>query len=292
MRKNLIESHNVAPIEELTGKAWKVKIIEGDVQGSSAYYPKEVLEAQANIVQPNTRIYLDHPSLDEAETRPERSARDIIGVFRSGSTYENGSLVAEAEFFSEWQEWVKERAEAGVVGMSIRASGEVTESDNGTPTLKRFDKVFSVDLVTTPGAGGGFEELLEADRTNVKEETMEIPKELLEALDAQAQEQKALAEAVTSLVASLTPKAPVVEEADALTIASKLADSGLTESARARVLVAHKAGKELEEAIADEKAYVAAIEESARDKSDKSFTANIEESGKETVSASDLVFGK
>src|SRR5690606_756532 len=106
---NLIETSKVAPMEpSATGKAWKLKIIEGDVQGSSAYYPKSVLEAQSDIVEPNTRIYLNHPSLDESENRPERDARDIIGYFRTGSEYENGSLVAEAEFFSEWQTWVKE----------------------------------------------------------------------------------------------------------------------------------------------------------------------------------------
>lgn len=291
MRKTLIESHNVAPIE-LTGKTWKVKIIEGDKQGSSAFYPKEVLEAQSNIVKAGTKIYLDHPSLDEAENRPERSAKDIIGYFKSESTYENNDLYAEAEFFSDMQDWVKERAEAGVIGMSIRASGEVSESENGTPTLRKFDRVFSVDLVTDPGAGGGFEELLEAERKNEKEVEMEIPKELLEALDAQALEQKALAEAVNALVAALTPKAPVVEEADSLAIAKELADSGLSEAARAKALAAHKAGATLAEAIKAEKDYVEAIEESAREKADKSFTANIEESDKETISASALVFGK
>ena len=291
MRKRLIESHNVAPIEELTGKSWRVKIIEGDVQGSSAYYPKEVLEAQSDIVEQGTKIYLDHPSLDEAETRPERSAKDIIGYFKTGSTYENNSLFAEAEIFSDWQDWVKERAAAGVIGMSIRASGEVSESD-GVPTLKKFDRVFSVDLVTEAGAKGGFEELLEADRNNEKEDILEIPKELLEALDAQAKEQKALAEAVAGLIASLTPEKPAVEESaevDALAVAEQLAEAGLTKEGRTRVLEAHKAGADLAEAIASEKAYVESIAESARQ--ENGFEANLEESGsKDSFSASATIF--
>lgn len=291
MRKNLIESHTVAPIEALTGKSWKVKIIEGDKQGSSAYYPKEVLEAQADIVKAGTKIYLDHPSLDEAENRPERSAKDIIGYFKTDSTYENANLYSEAEFFSDVQDWVKERAEAGVIGMSIRASGEVTESETGTPTLKKFDRVFSVDLVTDPGAGGGFEELLEAERTNEKEESMEFPKELAEALDAQANDVKSLTEAVTALVTKLTeaekPEAPA--EVDPLDVAQKLAESGLSKEAAARALSAHKAGTDLEEAIKNEKDYVEQIAESARQNVE--FSANIEESGKSEFSAATAIFG-
>lgn len=293
MRKNLIESHTVAPIEALTGKSWRVKIIEGDKQGSSAYYPKEVLEAQSDIVKAGTKIYLDHPSLDEAENRPERSAKDIIGFFKTDSVYESDNLYADAEFFSDVQDWVRERAEAGVIGMSIRASGEVTESESGTPTLKKFDRVFSVDLVTDPGAGGGFEEILEAARTNEKEEIMDIPKELLEALDAQAQKQEALAEAVTALVAKLTEAdtAEVEEssEVDPLEVAQKLNESGLSKEAAARALAAHKAGTDLEEAIVAEKEYVEQIAESARQ---ESFSANLEESGsKSDFSASATIFG-
>lgn len=290
MRKNLIESHTVAPIEALTGKSWRVKIIEGDKQGSSAYYPKEVLEAQSDIVKAGTKIYLDHPSLDEAENRPERSAKDIIGFFKTDSVYESDNLYADAEFFSDVQDWVRERAEAGVIGMSIRASGEVTESESGTPTLKKFDRVFSVDLVTDPGAGGGFEEILEAARTNEKEEIMEFPTELAEALDAQAKKVDTLLEAVLAMVEAQKP-AEVEEsaEVDPLEVAQKLNESGLSKEAAARALAAHKAGTDLEEAIAAEKEYVEQIAESARQ---ESFSANLEESGsKSDFSASATIFG-
>ena len=288
----LIESHAVAPMEQdATGKAWKLKIIEGDTQGSSAYYPATVLEAQPDIVKPGTRIYLDHPSLSESEDRPERSARDIIGYFRTGSTYEGGSLMAEAEFFSEWQTWVKERAQAGVIGMSIRGSGSVEEAD-GVPTLKKFDTISSVDLVTVPGAKGGFEEILESERANVreKETNMEMPKELAEALDAQAKDVKTLTEsntalvtAVQALVEALKPAEKVEESAKPGEVAEALIESGLTKSARARVLTAVDGGTDLAEAIKAEKEIQAEILAEAETK--------IEGNLQESVKGDELVNG-
>lgn len=278
----LIESHSVAPMKETaTGKAWKLKIIEGDVQGSSAFYPASVLEAQSDIVQPGTKIYLDHPSLDESENRPERSARDIIGFFREGSRYENKSLVAEAEFFSEWQPWVKERAEAGVIGMSIRGNGVVEESADGVPTLTKFDRIMSVDLVTEAGARGGFEEILESNRTDVQEveeSDMEFPKELAEALDAQNQDVKALTEAVTALIEALKPQEPEVKEASATEVAEALVEAKLTKTARARVLSAVEGGTALDEAIKAEQDLQAEI----LAESEASLEGNLQESKTET----------
>lgn len=284
---NLIESHSVAPMEQsASGKAWKLKIIEGNKQGSSAYYPASVLEAQADIVKPNTRIYLDHPSLDEAENRPERSARDIIGYFRTGSSYEDGNLVAEAEFFSEWQTWVKERAEAGVIGMSIRGNGIVEESADGTPTLTRFDHIRSVDLVTEPGAGGGFEEILESQRATaqeVEESNMEFPANLAEALDAQAKDVKTMTEktgalitAVEALVESLKPEPK--KEATATEVAEALVEAKLTKSSRARVMAAVDAGTELAEAIKAEQDLQKEILEEAEKASE--LEGNLQESKK------------
>lgn len=282
----LIESHSVAPMKEsATGKAWKLKIIEGDVQGSSAFYPASVLEAQADIVQPGTKIYLDHPSLDESENRPERSARDIIGFFREGSRYENKSLVAEAEFFSEWQPWVKERAEAGVIGMSIRGNGVVEESADGVPTLTKFDRIMSVDLVTEAGARGGFEEILESNRASAQEEVDTLDKDLKEALDAQVADVKAmtektgtLIEAVTALIEALKPQEPEVKEASATEVAEALVEAKLTKTARARVLSAVEGGTALDEAIKAEQDLQAEI----LAESEASLEGNLQESKTET----------
>jgi hypothetical protein len=287
--QQIVEAGRIAP-SQLTGKVWKIRIIEGDRQGSSAYYPKEVLESGRHLFKKGLRIYEDHPSMEEKWNQPERKAREIIGVLAEDAIYDGKDLYAPAKFYSEHQEWIKERAEDGVIGMSIRAEGEMTEGTNGME-LARFTAVHSVDVVTTPGAGGGFDRLLESERpqssasesgaeSQKKEEDMELPKEFTAALDALVESAKSTAEAVATLAeraekedrekaelaeaarkeAEEKSKAP---EVDPLDVAKQLAESGLAPAAQARVLDAVKAGKELAEAITAEKDYSKTILEEA-----------------------------
>lgn len=288
---------SISSIENHKGK-WRARLIESDVRGSSAYYPADILKRDAHLFSKGVHMYANHMSESESFERPEGDVNNLIGVLESDAVFEEDGLYADLKIFEHKKEWVKEIAP--YIGLSIRAAGEVEESDEG-PVLKRFSKILSVDLVTKAGAGGKFVSLTESakpgmfeelEQPNEKEEIMEIPKELLEALDAQAQKQDDLAEAVTALVAKLTEseEAEVEEsaEVDPLEVAQKLNESGLSKEAAARALAAHKAGTALEEAIAAEKEYVEQIAESARQ---ENFSANLEESGKSSFSASATIFG-
>jgi hypothetical protein len=307
--QQIVEAGRIAP-EQLTGKTWRIKIIEGDRQGSSAWYPKEALESGRGLFKKGLRIYENHPSTDERFTQPERRVRDIIGVLSEDAEYDGKDLYAKAKFYSEHQEFIRERAEDGVIGMSIRAEGEMRESDDG-PVLERFTAVHSVDVVTTPGAGGGFDTLLESERkisasesdaeSHKKEEQMELPKELTAALDALVESSKKNADAVAKLVeraeAEDKEKADLAEAArreaeektvDPLDVAKQLAESGLTPAAQARVLDAVKAGKELAEAITAEKDYSKSILEAA----EKNFSGHEVTDLKETkVSIGTSIYG-
>lgn len=282
MSKQLLEASRITP-DSLTGAVWRIKVIEGDRKGSSAFYPKEVVEAGAHLFAKGTRIYGDHPTSDEKWSRPERSYRDIIGVFESDSEYDGKDLYANARFFTKHQQDIKELAEAGVIGMSIRAAGDVEETADG-PVLKAFTSVTSVDVVTTAGAGGGFDKLLESAREvsasesvaeSKKKEEIRMDKELEAALSA-------LIEGVTKLTeradkedadkaTALAEAKRVAEEAekpepvDPLAVVAKLAESKLAPPAQARVLDAVKGGKALDEAITAEQAYVKEIAESAKE---------------------------
>ena len=282
MPKQLLEASRITP-DSLTGAVWRIKVIEGDRKGSSAYYPKEVVEAGAHLFAKGTRIYGDHPTSDEKWSRPERSYRDIIGVFESDSEYDGKDLYANARFFTKHQQDIKELAEAGVIGMSIRAAGDVEETADG-PVLKAFTSVTSVDVVTTAGAGGGFDKLLESAREvsasesvaeSKKKEEIRMDKELEAALSA-------LIEGVTKLTeradkedadkaTALAEAKRVAEEAekpepvDPLAVVAKLAESKLAPAAQTRVLDAVKGGKALDEAITAEQAYVKEIAESAKE---------------------------
>ena len=282
--KKLLEAQKLAPAT-LTGKVWKVKVIEGDRQGSSAYYPKEALESGKHLFGKGVRIYRNHPSESAKWEQPERRIEDIIGWLSEGATYDGKDLWAEATFLESEQARIKELAKEGLIALSIRASGELVEGKNGME-LKKFTAVHSVDVVTVAGAGGAFVEVLEsgeeenaAEAANPpKEETeLEISQEFVNALEAQAkltnelleamkadrdakvQEAADLAEAERKAAEEAgAPKAPSAAE-----VSEALIEAELTKTARARVLDAVAAGKELAEAIKAEKDIAAEILESA-----------------------------
>lgn len=281
MPTQLLEASKISP-DSLTGAVWRIKVIEGDRKGSSAFYPKEVVEAGAPLFKKGTRVYGDHPTQDSKWNLPERSYKEIIGVFETDAEFDGKDLYANVKFYSESRDFIKERAVDGVIGMSIRASGEVEETADG-PVLKAFTSVASVDVVTTAGAGGGFDKLLESARENSapeggaepleEKETSGMDKELEAALTA-------LIEGVNKLTerADKEDKAKAdLEEADRkakaeagkpvevnpLDVVAKLAESKLAPASQARVLEAVKGGKELAEAITAEQAYVKEIAESA-----------------------------
>jgi len=302
MSKQLIEASKISP-DSLTGAVWRIKVIEGDRKGSSAFYPKEVVEAGAKLFAKGTRVYGDHPSQDAKWNLPERSYREVVGVFESDSEYDGKDLYANVRFFSDSQQFIKERAEAGVIGMSIRAAGDVEETADG-PVLKAFTSVTSVDVVTTAGAGGGFDKLLESarevsasesDAEPKKKEEIRMDKELEAALSALIEGVSKLTERAdkedAAKATALAEAARVAEEAgkpaevDPLAVVAKLAESKLAPASQARVLDAVKGGKELAEAITAEQDYVKEIAESA-----KVFLGNgseeLQEAGIESVGAS------
>lgn len=278
MPKQLIEAAKMSG-DQLTGKVWKVKVIEGNRRGSSAFYPAEVVEAGAHLFKKGTRVYRNHPSANEKWDRPERDINDIIGVFESDSVFEGGDLYANVKFYEEHRESIKEKALDGVIGMSIRAAGDVEETADG-PVLKAFTSVSSVDVVTTAGAGGGFEKLIEsatensasesgAESLEEKDQSTMDPK-LAEALDALVEATKASTAATTALSERMDKKdkeaaelaeaeRKAAEEAGKLSpadIAGKLVEAALPKPAQARVLALVEAGKDLDESIKAEKDYL------------------------------------
>lgn len=259
---NLIEAASFAP-DALKGSKWRVKLIEGDRQGSSAFYPAKALEEGRGLFAKGTRIYADHIGPDE---RPERSYKKIVGWFDGDAVYEGKDLFTEAVFLEEEQSRIRQLAEAGVIGLSISAEGKFKP---GSKILESFTKVHSVDIVTTPGAGGGFQKMLESeigsDGTAVpgsqKEESMD-PKELAAALaEALAPKFAELAEAVKPAAPAAKPleESKADEKAPLGDFIKALDESELTAPAKAIVTAVYEAGGDFAAAIEAEKTREAAI---------------------------------
>jgi len=149
-----------------TGGRLRIKIID-EGQGSSGFYPAEVLEQAATdkVFKAGTLMFADHPTESEDWQRPERSIKDLAGVLATDAVYEDGALYAEAKVFSGWREPLAEMADT--IGVSIRAGAEVAIEDNGggpVQVIKRLTYAASVDFVTMAGRGGAILEVLESAR--------------------------------------------------------------------------------------------------------------------------------
>lgn len=136
---------------------WRALLIAADIQGSSGYYPAEVLERDgAKAFPAGTHIYFDHPSESEGMDRPERSVRDIAGYLlddaRFEETEDGRGLFSRIQFTEQAKLLAKELYP--VIGLSIRASGQIEETASGQRIVRSIEQGLSVDVVTRAGAGG------------------------------------------------------------------------------------------------------------------------------------------
>ena len=204
---------------------------------------------------------------------------------------EEDGLYADLKIFAHKKEWLKEVAP--YIGLSIRANGIVKEGEDGFPILEQFTEVLSVDVVTRAGADGKFVSLAESAKPGVlteaqveppkEEDTLEFPKELAEALDAQAKDVKAMTESLGKLLPVMealveAQKPAEKKEATATEVAEALVEAKLTKTSRTRVLASVEAGTELAEAIKAEQDLQAEILEEAEKASE--LKGNLQESGK------------
>lgn len=252
---------------DLTGKSWAVRIIEGDRQGASAYYPRQVLEAAAPLFKGKPiRIFSDHPTPTEQDERPVRSVKDIVGFVQEGVKFDGKDLVGEVTFLPSQIERYRELAEAGLIGLSIRARGDFAEDGN---TLAKFEHIYSVDVITDAGAGGEFRSITESSasmsgaESHQMEEVDMTPEELNEALAAQKGELlDAVKDLITEALKPLAPKAPEPVKVKLADVDAALTEAELSPTGRKLVLEAFEAGKDYKVILEAEKARENEIRES------------------------------
>lgn len=282
----------VFPTGELTGRRYKIRLIEGNRLGSTGYYPAETLLRDGpKIFKKGTPMFLNHQTPEERAARPFGSLQDFAGELAEDAYYDGDGLYADIEVFEH--EMPRIKALKDRIGISIRARGKtVTETINGqaVPVFRELVEARSVDFVRKAGAGGKIVSILESatedsetDSETQEERQVVMDQELREAFAALAASQVAtnnkLSEIAESLSAVATVEAVATTEVaesavDVLAVAKELADSELSEEGRERVLerFGDGKGKPLAELISAEEAYVKKAKAAAED------TEGIEES--------------
>jgi hypothetical protein len=115
-------------------------------------------------------MYWDHPTVSEAQQRPERSLRDLAGEFTTDARWldkgpSGPGLYANAKIFEGFRPHIKSMFEH--IGVSIRAAGtaKVGEAEGRKGRIiESIVQAKSVDFVTVPGAGGQIVSLFESAR--------------------------------------------------------------------------------------------------------------------------------
>ncbi len=240
---------------------YEIRLIASDVQGSSGYYSGAVLERDGAAAFPKgTKIFLDHPSRDDADNRPERSVRDIAGFLTETPAMGDDGLYGKVKFGRSYAHIVEDFGP--YLGMSIRASGEIEEAEDASGIMvKKVSAIYpspmnSVDVVTAAGANGAIIEALhESIRETIsedKEPKGNIPmdeKDIEKIVAAIMEANKPFYTAVTTIAESLKPVEEEGTETDMAAVTESAIEAGLTKSARARVVASVKAGISVEEAI-------------------------------------------
>lgn len=155
----IIESTSTTPDVDKTGARARITIITPG-QGSSGYYPAEVIAEAAPLFASGTHMYLDHASEDDRRAYPAGSLSKLVGVLESDAQLMgDGSLEADVKIFPTHREFIKEAAP--YIGVSISGDGSFTESAEHGRMIERLTRIDSVDFVTKAGRGGKVNALLE-----------------------------------------------------------------------------------------------------------------------------------
>lgn len=273
----LLEAKKPGEKDDGAGR-YRIRIIAPG-RGSTGMYTAPNLAESAPLFVPGTHMFFDHQTMTEDWERPERSVRDLAGVFESGAEImPDGSLEADIKVYPSVNGIIRERW--ADIGVSINGwSVEEIGPDGVVPVLAGIQ---SVDFVTRAGAKGAVLEVLESDgrwrvknpptpsnptNTNVQEEQAVKPEDICKAVsEAMAAAMPAAIKEAAALLAADQEKkvaeakkveAPAVDPYEA---AAKVAEAeDLPKEARARVMEAVKRGAGVDDAIEAERAYIKAI---------------------------------
>lgn len=148
----------------------RVRLIRAGWSKNDRYYPDHALQAASGLWE-GVKAYADHPGRSEQKDRPERSVRDIVGVYEN-ITHLDGATRADFRVIGAAREWlwplVEESVRTGrdLIGLSINALGQTVKGEaEGRKgiVVEAITHANSVDVVTEPAAGGGFETLMMSD---------------------------------------------------------------------------------------------------------------------------------
>jgi len=172
MTTQISEATTVLEATAVEGKPGRLLIgIISPGHGSSGYYSQECIEAAATdkVFPAGTHMFFDHPTESDKFERPERSVLMLGAVLEEDARWDAtlNKLVSEASPIAAYRELLEDKTFQSAIGVSIRASAEVSEGEidgKRTTIIDRLVESQSVDFVTRAGRGGSILNVLESAR--------------------------------------------------------------------------------------------------------------------------------
>jgi len=233
-----------ASYDKTNGIVEAVLIEAGTNYEKKRHYPVSTIREAAPIFK-GLKMYINHPTSQENNQRPERDLRDYVSTIVE-SRAEGGKAIGTIVIHDKD---LRERMENPVfrnnVGLSINMGGRVSIGKVNGQTMQIVEKIFrrrqngpaSVDWVTEPGARGRVTKLLESNRKDDEmkieeltlKEIQESRPDLLEAYVKSLKEGKALEKAQSELQEA-NKKIAEFEKAESLRKQGELIETALKES--------------------------------------------------------------
>jgi len=282
------------------GKAAVIVIKPGFNATEDRYYPAEMLKRDYEIFE-GQKMYADHPTEAEDEARPERSIKDWVATLVDVTVDEAGVVSGVAEIIEPWMMQklaaLRDKEMLSEMGISINAVGSASKGTiDGKETLviEKLVAARSVDFVTEPGAGGEVT-LYESDRnrdidlieisglrerrpdlvsiieTEVRKETTEEVKKLMEDKEKITELEATVTTLTTEndgLKATAAKEAEEKAKAEAQATIKEAIEKAELPQASKDVLLARfadaKTAEGIEEAITSEIDYIAKLSEAGK----------------------------
>lgn len=144
-------------------------IIRAGESKNKRNYPKTVLQ-EAVFLFENAQTYRNHPSKADLKAGEGRRIEDLTGWLTNVRFDESRNALVGTRFFTEnragedsfkvAKQVIEGNAPANLFGGSINALGKGKRQQDGSLLVEAITQVVSVDDVTVPAAGGGFEKLV------------------------------------------------------------------------------------------------------------------------------------
>lgn len=210
------ESVTEAPVKK--GNRWRV-IVARPGKGSSGVYSEDMFRRDAHkIIAPGGQMFINHDDT--------RNPKDMVATYPEGSYWDEGekAVVAEAEVFSHWKEFVEEVGPH--CGVSLYALGESDEDGNVTAIIE--DRLNGADLVARPGlVGSGLAEKLYESAIAGSEKPSVTAAQEERKLEMDEKDREAIAALTTAVQALVTDKQAAQAEAAQATADEKVVEERL-----------------------------------------------------------------